>query len=376
MKNHTLALALVVALSAPSIAAAGARGIRRDFDLTYETRSTDRVDISRWTLTTNWQWDVTRRSQLAVSVPFGASTLENKTNGLSSDVSGLKDVTVDYRLEVRPLQGNRPGLFYKTSLSLPTGQATLGTAEQAVINAINDAAEGFYNPEYGRGFGLSLGAGWSFRQGGNGKLELSAGYRLRGSFDPSAGFSRDDSDILYVDVHSLRQVTPRRTVSLGFNVQYFTDGSLTDDTLNLERTVERDPDILFSYGLKSTVNPGMKRDLVFVYTLRGTQDFVDAGGTTVTPGTELGDRVNLDFTFHRRLTPVNWLDYGLSYLKTMSSSVEGGGTVFDTARDDLRLVVGTTREMNTGFQLKGALEVGLTDDARDLVVRAGGVWDF
>ena len=354
---------------------AGPRGITRDFNLIYETRNTDTADITRVTFNTMWQWQLNRRSKLKVEAPFGTSSVEDKGTGLESDISGLKDITLDYRLDTRKPTGERPGLFYTARLNLPTGQATLSAEEQNVINAINDAAEGFYNPEYGRGFGINLGAGISLKQGGNGTLEISAGYNFRGEFDPSEGFTRDDADTFILGVKSIRQVNPRRRVSWGFNALVFGNGEITDNTLNTSASINREPDFLFSYGSYSEVNPGLKRNIVFVYTIRGEQDFVDAGGGTVTPNTDLGDRINFEFRMTKKMTPISWLNYGLSYMKTFESDVAGGPDL-DTDRDDARLVIGTTRDVNAGFQLKGDLQFGLTDEARDLVTTVGGKWDF
>ena len=368
-------LLLAAFLIIPSLSWAGSRGITRDFNLTYETRNTDTADIDRMMFSTQWSWELTRRSRLKVEVPFGTSSVKDKGTGASSNISGLKDIMLDYRLDTRKPEGDRPGLFYRAKMNLPTGQATLNAEEQNVINAINDTSEGFYNPEYGRGLALSLGAGLSMKQGGNGTLEISAGFNFRGEFDPSDGISRDDADTFYLGIKSLRQVNPRKRVSWGFNALVFGNGEVTDKATGISASVNREPDFILSYAMYQEVNPGLKRDIVFVYTLRGEQDFVDAGGANVTPNTDLGDRMNLEFRLHKKLTPVSWLDYGISYMKTFDSSVAGGPDL-DTDRDDARLVVGTTRDMNSGFKLNGNLQFGLTDEARDLVTTVGGKWDF
>ena len=372
---YTLFAFSAIFFSSFNWAQAGPRGVERDFRVSYETRDTEGADISRFLVHTKWQWEIDRRSKLAFEIPFGSTSIEDDATGEDFDLSGVKDASLDYRLNVREARGSRPGLFYSARMNLPTGRATLDDEEQAVVNAINDVSEGFVNAEYGRGFALSLGMGVVLNKGANGSLEISGGYNYRGEFDPSSGITKDDSDIFRLGVKSLREVTPRQKISWGFDALIFTDGELSDDALAGDATIERDPDLIFSYATYQEINPGFKRDLLFAYTLRGERDFVDAGGTNVTPNTDLGDRINLELRFHRRLTPISWLDYGLSYRKTFDSTVEDGSDL-DTERDDARVVVGATREVNAGFDLKGDVQFGLTDEARDFVASVGGSWSF
>jgi hypothetical protein len=79
---------------------------------------------------------------------------------------------------------------------------------------------------------------------------------------------------------------------------------------------------------------------------------------------------------HSKMRNYTWLDYGLAWRYTADSDYENTTADTDTKRNDLGIVVGATKEINDGFKMKGALQVGLTDDSRDLVVSFGGGWDF
>ena len=129
-----------------------------------------------------------------------------------------------------------------------------------------------------------------------------------------------------------------------------------------------------SFILNSKVNPNLKNSINFNYTLRGEQDFVDAGGTSI-QRLALGDVIRLDVMQHKKLNPKNWFDYGLSWKLTQDATFLTG-TEQDTERNDLGAVIGLTKVVNKGFNLDGSFRFGLTDDSRDFVAQFGGSWNF
>jgi hypothetical protein len=217
--------------------------------------------------------------------------------------------------------------------------------------------------------------GLSFKQGAKGKLDVSLGYNYTAAFDSSESYETDTSDNIMFRLQGSREINPNRSTRYGLNYMYFFDGEYTDKTLNDTTTTERDGDFLLFYGMKNKINPGLNNTIYFSYTYRGLQDYVDAGGTS-SQLIDLGDITTLNLMQHSKMRNYTWLDYGLAWRYTADSDYENTTADTDTKRNDLGIVVGATKEINDGFKMKGALQVGLTDDSRDLVVSFGGGWDF
>jgi hypothetical protein len=302
------------------------------------------------------------------SADFAASPLGNDS------ITDFKDMKINYKVDVRKATDLKPGAFYNLHLNVPTGLSKLSADEQAIINAINAASEGFTVPSYTNGFGLRAMYGLSFKQGAKGKLDVSLGYNYTGAFDSSETNEVDTSDNIMFQLKGSREINPNRSTRYGLNYMYFFDGEFTDKTLGDTTTTERDGDFLLFFGMSNKINPGLNNTIYFSYTYRGLQDYVDAGGTS-SQLIDLGDITTLSLMQHSKMRNNTWLDYGLNWRYTSNADFKTG-VQQDTKRNDLGIVVGATKEINDGFKMKGALQVGLTDDSRDLVVSFGGGWDF
>jgi len=362
----------------PPLSYGGPRGMTRDFDLTYETRETtgtDKVNIDRFTFNSNFGWELTRRSELDISIPFCVTSADFEVNPLDDDtIAAFKDIKANYRMDVREATEDKPGAFYSLFMNIATGLSNLNADEQAIINAINEASEGFTDPAYTNGFGFRAMYGLTFKQGANSNLDLSLGYHYTGTFEPSDGYEENTSDNILLRLAGRRQVNPRRDVQYGLSYMYFFDGKLTTLNTGDTTTTKRDADMSFFFATNTELNPNLSNSIDFSYIYRNEQDYVDAGGTTG-QRLDLGDIIRLRAMQHQKMNPKQWFDYGLAWRLTQNSDALTGAPV-DTRRNELGVVLGLTKDVNTGFTMKGDIQIGLTDDSRDFVLNFGGMWSF
>ena len=147
-------------------------------------------------------------------------------------MADFKDLSLDYKYTVREAKDSRPGAFYTLHMNLPTGKGKLSSDEQAIINSINEASEGFANPSYSSGFGFRAMYGLSLWQNPKSNVDVSLGYNYTGTFKNSDTSERDTSDNIMFRLSSKREINPGKNVQYGLSYMYFYDGESTNLTTN------------------------------------------------------------------------------------------------------------------------------------------------
>jgi len=317
--------------------------------------------VSRYQLWTDWSWEVDRRSRLSMKVPY--ASVSAKYGGAKYNAESIGDVQVNWNRDIRQAEVGRPGSRMYFGLNLPTGRSELNAEEAAAINAICAAAEGFENPELGRGAAATLGYGILTKSSPFASMEYSLLYTGRASYHATPHVERGDRQNLTVSAVSTRNPTPRRSVSWGVaGVAYSNEGFAIDGVP--QPVAKISPDVVVSYGQSYKTNPVRRSDFFLAYTHRGVQDFFAPDGT-VTRDVDLGDRGYFRLTFSQRHRPGSWFQYGAfgQYTAESKDNVTGD-PVFNTERKEAALFLGHMLELRGYDKLKTNIQVGLTDDSR------------
>jgi hypothetical protein len=174
---------LCIALSPAFQFAEGATGTRVRISTSYESWDQELADLDEVT------------TYVAASVPIGREMkLDMLAGHAQADGGELGDAGGLLNSRVRLSYSPGSHWAFRVGLDAPTGVTDLSDEEMEVARVLSDRLRGYRGAKLGEGFGVDLGAAYSFLLG-PATVGIGAGYRFRGEYDVSeslAGYDPGD----------------------------------------------------------------------------------------------------------------------------------------------------------------------------------------
>ncbi|NUP99988.1 MAG: hypothetical protein HUU35_09050 [Armatimonadetes bacterium] len=342
--------------------------VEQSFELKYEARDTAAADLDRFVFTTSYRWETGRRGSLAVVLPYQRIEVD-PVGAPELSAHGLMDMSVSYTFNVRDLNRRGTSAHWELRGNVPMGKATLDGNEFAALNALNASAEGFINPQFGRGAGLGVFHHWA-SQHGTRKTNWYLGGTWNGSYQISdaPGFDRSNSGIDTYEAGVGWQIEKgRRVWDLGLDIVGFRESETV--TNGVRTVIDSDPNYTFRAGLALNHTDRITSNFRLTYQDRDVQDSSQPGVLVNPASVELGDRIFWEAFIERRNNVHDKWILGTVGLRTMGAH-QGGIDLPGSDRHEEFARLGYDRSGDNGRGWSITSDFGLSSDARDLVTVA------
>lgn len=346
-----------------------------DFDYVFESRKAGGSEISRSRFETRYIVSEENGKELSISLPWSSITLDDGAG--RHEASSVGDLSVDLEFPLSPKDAKRRFSLHG-GLNLPTGKDSLSAEEALAVEAISPSREDWDDPALGRGFNLSVGAALLLGAEAATSWEGRFTYSYLGSFDYSTDAAQDARSHYSLEIEGDHRPGNGKAWTLGLSLESLSDEVLTSGR-GPTRTVEvlnGPTDLALRLGHEVELRPNMRANVDLLWLVRGEGDYVEADGTNHV-NVDLGDRFQLELKLHRRIRKDREIETGLRWRSTEASTDAAGAPIFDSKRDALSWTGSWVGKGLVGEgSLRFGLELGLNDDAPDLLLSLGALIRF
>lgn len=340
-----------------------ARGVYKSFDVLLEGKNQGTTDVDRLQVTGTYLWELGRRGELKIVLPW--QRINATTGAAENSATGFKDMTMTYDFAVRDLSRSGVKGRWQVAANIPTGIDGLNASETAAVTALAGAADGFLNPQFGRGFELGVKHFWTHQRGTT-QTEYYLGTNQAGGYQV-ARFAGNQTSTDGIDTYlfgvSRQSTKGRRTWDIGLDAIIFSDTEIVANGTLTE--TDSDPNYLIRANLSLKHSDRITGRYGFTYQMRDAQDSLQPGiAINPTQNLELGDRIFWNAYVEKKINVHSFWTFGLVGLNTMGATLNNAA-VANSSRNEMFTRVGYTRNRDNGAGWSLTTDVGMTGDSRD-----------